>query len=327
MLGAQLALAGRLSAAASRRFQIYAITYRGRTEVEHGFADYLAERGIAADIIHRDIALDTGRLPALVQEIRQMRPDLVYTWGSGVTLGVVGASAKVDPARHITDIPVVFSLVAAPVSAGIVADLRSSGRNVTGVSHVATVAAQVQVMTAYRAFRRVGLIYSPNEPNALAVLQELRALGRRQGFAVLARPFNTDAGGRPSGEGAAAIVRALKADGAEWLYMPPDSFLSTQARGVVVPTALEAGLPVFASTEPLMAAGALVGLVSRYYNVGQFAAYKAEQILTRHVPPQRIPIETLSRFSLQISLPVARRLGMLPPLDMFNYAEFIDGNA
>ena len=105
--------------------------------------------------------------------------------------------------------------------------------------------------------------------------------------------------------------------------MPPDSFLGTQARGLVVPAALAAGLPAFASTEQLMASGALLGLVSHYYSVGQFAAYKAQQILSGQAPADRIPVETLTRLSLQVDLRVARRLGVLPPLEMFNYAELI----
>ncbi|WP_374403963.1 ABC transporter substrate-binding protein [Niveibacterium sp.] len=313
-------------ALAARPFRIYAVTYRGVTEVERGFADYFAERGIPVEITYRDIALDTARLPAVVEEIRRVRPDLVYTWGSGVTLGIAGPWDQADPARYITDIPVVFSLVAAPVSARIVPSMPSSRRNVTGVSHVASVATQMQVMSAYKAFRCVGVLYSSNEPNALAVLDDLRAEGRRRGFTVQARAFATDAAGKPTPEGVAGLIRELRRAGAEWLYLPPDSFLSTQAKGLVVPAALQAGLPAFASTEPLMAAGALAGLVSRYYTVGQFAGYKAEQILVNKQPPSRIPVETLTRFSLQIRLPVARRLGLLPPLAMFNYAEMLDAD-
>jgi putative ABC transport system substrate-binding protein len=72
-----------------------------------------------------------------------------------------------------------------------------------------------------------------------------------------------------------------------------------------------------------MSAGALLGLVSRYYSIGQFAAFKAEQILAGRMPASRIQVETLTRFSLQIDLRAARRLGILPPLEMFNYAELI----
>ena len=312
-----------IAATPPRPWRIHAVTYRGRTEVEHGFADYFAARGIPVEITWRDIALDTSRLPALVDEMRHARPDLIHAWGTGVTLGIVGRWDDADASRYIRDIPVVFSLVAAPVGAGIVRDVHVPGRAVTGVSHVASLEAQVQAMANYRPLRRVGMLYSPNEPNSAAVLQALQALGRRRGFAVLAEPFRVDATGQPSADGAADIVRRLQAAGADWLYMPPDSFLGTQARDVVVPAALAARLPAFASTEQLMAAGALLGLVSHYYNVGQFAAYKAEQILVGRTPPTQIPVETLTRFSLQINLRVARRLDVLPPLDMFNYAELI----
>jgi len=313
--------------AAPRPWRIWAITYRGKTDVERGFSDYLTTHGIPVEITWRDIALDPARLPALVDEIRALppdaKPDLIHTWGTGVTLGIVGRFDAPDRSRFITDIPVVFSLVASPVGAGILADLHAPGRAVTGVSHMAGLAEQVQAMASYRAFTKLGMLYSANEPNSAAVLRELQQLGRSRGFEMLAAPFGTDAAGRITGKGAAAVVQRFAASGAGWLYMPPDSFLNTQARDNVVPAALAAGLPAFASTEQLMAAGALLGLVSHYYNVGQFAAYKAAQILLDKLPPQRIPAEALPRFALQIDLGVARRLGVLPPLAMFNYAELI----
>jgi putative ABC transport system substrate-binding protein len=64
--------------------------------------------------------------------------------------------------------------------------------------------------------------------------------------------------------------------------------------------------------------------VSRYFSVGQFAAYKAEQILLQRRAPADIPVETLARFSLQVQMPVARQLGLLPPLSWFNHAELLE---
>jgi len=92
---------------------------------------------------------------------------------------------------------------------------------------------------------------------------------------------------------------------------------------VIIPAAMEQRLPTFASTEQLMETGALTGLVSRYHSIGQFTAYKAEQILVHKVPPSRIPVETLTRFSLQVRMDVAEALKLPPPLPMFNYAELI----
>ena len=79
------------------------------------------------EITYRDLNRDATRMPGFVEEIRATKPDLIYTWGTSVTLGVVGRLRRVDPAKHITDIPVVFTLVAAPVLAKIVPDLEVLG--------------------------------------------------------------------------------------------------------------------------------------------------------------------------------------------------------
>jgi putative ABC transport system substrate-binding protein len=323
MLASSDASAAQAPTSDAKPFRIYAITFRGMTDVEKGFQDYFVSRGIPVQITFRDLARDASRMPGFLDEIRREKPDLVYTWGTSVTLGVVGPFDAVDPKVHITDIPVVFTLVAAPVSAKIVARLKAPGRNVTGVSHVVPTETQVHAMGSYRPFKTLGVLYTPSEQNSVVILKELQDLGARKGFTVVAKPFRLDAAKKVTGEGAADLVREIKQARSDWLYLPPDSFLGTLAQKVVIPAATEAGLPTFASTEQLMESGALAGLVSRYHSIGQFTAYKAEQILLRKQRPGDIPVETLTRFSLQIRLPVAERLKLLPPLPMFNYAEIM----
>jgi hypothetical protein len=41
------------------------------------------------------------------------------------------------------------------------------------------------------------------------------------------------------------------------------------------------------------------------------------------IPPGRVPVETLTRFSLQVNLDTAEKLKLVPPLPMFNYAEIV----
>jgi putative ABC transport system substrate-binding protein len=64
----------------------------------------------------------------------------------------------------------------------------------------------------------------------------------------------------------------------------------------------------------------LTGLVSSYYLVGQFAAFKAAQILQKGMRARDIPIETLSRYSFIVRMEVAEQLDILPPVALFNYA-------
>jgi putative ABC transport system substrate-binding protein len=307
----------------ARPLRIFAITYRGMTEVEKGFEEYFASRKIPVQITYRDLNRDNARMPAFIEEIRATRPDVVYTWGTSVTLGVLGPYDAVDPAKHITDIPVVFTLVAAPALAKIVPE-GGTRKNVSGVIHIAPVSAQIQAMAAYRPFQKLGVLYTPSERNSVVILDEIRKIGRERGYDTISRTFRMDAQRKVTAEGAADLVRELKEAGAQWLYLPPDSFLGTLAQDVIIPTSMEVGMPTFASTEQLMQAGALSGLVSKYHSVGQFTAHKVEQILIEKMTPESVPIETLKRFSYQIRISAAEKLKLPPPLPMFSYAEILN---
>lgn len=311
--------------AQSRPFRIYRVTYRGRTEVEDGFDDYLAANGIAAEFIERDADRDPSKLPGFVEEIRAEKPDLVVTWGTSVTLGIAGRHDDPEPEAHVHDIPVVFALVSAPEESGLVESNETPARNVTGAVHIVPPETQLRAMHSYRPIESLGVLYTASEENSVAIVDELRSLRESMGFALVERQFRVGDDGRPTAEGIEALIAEIRAEGANWLYLLPDTFLGTQYDRVV-PAALEQRLPTFGAAElAIRRGGALVGLISRYYSVGQLAASKAVRVLRDGEDPGEIPIETLKRFSLIINLPVAEKLDLYPPIEMLNYAEVLTG--
>lgn len=314
-----------LAAGQGKPFTVFRITYRGRTEVEDGFDDYLASNGVAVEFIERDAGRDVARLPGFVQEIRELKPDLVYTWGTPVTLGIAGRYDAPDKQGFITDTPIVFALVAAPEASRLVADRLKPQRNVTGAVHVVPTETQLRAMRSYRAFSRLGVLYTATEQNSVSIVKELQALQTVMNFSLIERQFRADGEGRPSPDGIEELIGEIKQAGADWLYLLPDTFLGTQYNRVV-PAALAQRLPTFGAAElAIRQGGALVALVSRYYSVGQLAASKAVKILRDGIPVDQIPIETLQRFSLIINMPVAKQLELYPPIDMLNYAEVLTG--
>ncbi|MGF7158909.1 putative ABC transport system substrate-binding protein [Rhodoligotrophos appendicifer] len=302
--------------------RIYRITYRGRTAVEEGFDDYLAANGAKVEFIERDAQRDPSKIPGFVQEIHEMKPDLVYTWGTPVTLGTAGRYDAAEKAKYITEIPIVFALVSAPVQAGIVKSTEHPGRNVTGAVHVVPTETQLRAMESYRPFKKLGVLYSLNEQNSVSIVEDLKKLQGKLGFELIERTFRM-VDGKPVADGIPELIAEIKAAGADWLYLLPDTFLGTQY-SVVAPAALSEKLPTFGAAElAIREGGALVALVARYYSVGQLAASKALKILEQGIPPEDIPIETLKRFSLIINMPVAKQLELYPPIEMLNYAEVL----
>lgn len=307
-------------------YRIVMVLPRAEGQIELAFKEYFAKRGVALHsetIIHAGPAADPA---ALIAAIRAAQPDLIYTWGTPVTLAVAGRH-DVDAAtqaRHIFDIPVVFTSVTDPVAAGVVSSIERPGRNVTGASHLAPLAVQLNTIAAYRPFQRLGFIYNPNESNAVLIRDALRAQLTQQGLSLLEEPVPLTAEGQPDAARLPQLVAQLKARGAEFLYIGPDTFVGFTHRERVTRAAVEHGLPSFSAIEsPVRNAHALFGLFSPQANVGRFAAFKALRILQGEQSVAEEPIETLQHFSLLINMEVAQALALYPPLMLLNIADVL----
>jgi putative ABC transport system substrate-binding protein len=321
------AAAGMLGAGAARAqpkvHKIMMITWRGWEDACQGFADYFTERNIPVELILRDAAQNPATVTRHVLEAKATKPDLVYLWGTTTALVALGPYDAVDPAKHLADeVPAVFNIVTEPVWNKIVPSLDHPRRRATGTLYITAVAQQLATLAAYRPFRSMGITYSPIEGNSRAVVELLGQEGRRLGFELIDRPVPLDAAGKPMASALPGKVKEIAEAGAQWLYIAPDSFLNGN-KLPLTEAALSLGLPSFTSTEPyILQAHALFGLVSRYYAVGQFTAFKAEQILLG-TDPSAIPVEPLARFSLIVNVQTANRLKFYPPLSLLRYAETV----
>lgn len=294
--------------------RVYMILFRGETDVEAGFHQWFKEKRLHAEFTVRSVDMDAQRVPALLEEARAWRADLIYTWGTPVTMAVA--------AREF-DIPIVFTMVSAPIAAGLVQSLASSRRNLTGVSHVVPARQQMSAILSYRRVNRIGAIFNPNEVNARVAMREMRAEAERVGAEFAAHPVPLDAAGQPRADAIPGMLTAFAENKAQLIYIGPDSFIASQ-RILVTETALALGLPVFSAAEVALRDGsALFGLVAGYTNVGRLTAHKAAQILYHRVKPAALPIETPGTYSYLVNMDVARQLGMMPPARVLQFAEQI----
>lgn len=307
--------------------RVWQLLFRGETEAEQGFRDYLRERNFNIDLTVRNINRDRSKLPAIVAEIRAAKPDLIYTWGTPNSIAVLGPFDAVDPAKHITDIPVVFTMVADPVGAKLAPKWDGTTRNATGTSNSVPLDAQIKAMASYRPVRKLGVIFNPAEPNSVANIASLKALQADLGFELMAMAVGLDVKQVPIPADVPQMVEKLAAAKVDWIYIGPDTFIGDQ-RGPLTAKAIESGVPVFTGTElEVRTSDALCGLVARYYTVGQFAADKAMQILRDGVHASKIPVERIKSFSLVINMRAAKALKLYPPMALLKYAELININA
>jgi putative ABC transport system substrate-binding protein len=306
--------------AQEKTHKVMMILFRGITPAETGFMDHLRGR-LPVDFLVRDVARERVKVRQFVEEARRERVDLIYTFGTSVTLDVVGAAGKVDPAVHVTNIPIVFNIVADPVGAGLAPAFAATGRNLTGVSHLVPMVDQLRAMQRFRQVTKLGVIYNVSEPNSRLAVAQLRALAAQ--FKLELVEAAVISGPRPDAGEVAEAMRPLIAARPGFIYLPSDSSLIERA-ATIVELALPAGIPIISATEgPIRQDGALMGLVTNYANAGAFAGYKAEQILRGKEAVRSIPIETLQRFTLVVNMATAVHLGVYPPLDLIKIAELL----
>ncbi len=310
-----------------KKLRIYMVLWRGITEAEKGFMDwfkdYPASRNTAVDFIIRDCQKDSAALNPMKAEIRAIKPDLIYIFGTTATQKIAGIAGGPDSSDSITDIPIVFNIVAYPVTAGLISNEKSSGRNLTGVSHLVPVEAQLNAMKSVRPFQKLGIIFNPEEDNALASVNLLENFAKTHSFALIKAPVKTGNDKKPLAESIPDTMMSLIKEKPDFIYLPSDSFIISHATKITA-IANSQHTPTFSATEePIRFCNAFMGLVSLYYNAGRFAGYKAEQILMEKKKPADIPIETLNRFSLLINMNAGHEIGFYPPVKVLKYAEII----
>lgn len=314
---------GLAAAAEPRPYHVMMLLYRGCEEACQGFQDYFRRQKVPVRFTLRDAEQDKRRIPGFVAEAKRLKPDLVLAWGTSVAQEAVGEWDKADPARHITDIPVVFMAVTDPVQSRLVPSLAGSGRNVAGTLYLLPAAEQLRAARSYLDFRKLGFLYNPAEANSKVSLEDVRAQADRFGFELVVETLPLDASGRPRPQDIPARVAALAAAGVDLLYFSPDSFINSQ-RKLVTAEALARRLPVFAAAEaPVVFADALLGVVIRYDLMGRFTARQALRILQDGVAPGSLAVELPRQFSYLVNLRVARQLGRYPPLPLLDIAEIV----
>lgn len=306
-------------------YTIAIVIPREEQNIERGFRDYLVKRLLP---VRFETIRYTGKpsdAQALIDEVRALKPDLIYTWNTSTTLALAGRADSPPSAGYIRDIPIVFTEVTDPVSSGLLGQLDPPKRNVTGVSHVAPLTVQLNAMRSYRPFKRLGYLVNPAESNTQGIATGLRAMAEKMNFELLEESVPVDANGAPNPNALPELIKRLAERQADLLYIGPSTFLALTHRELVTSAAMNERLPTFCATESIVRQShCMFGLFANGSNVGRFAAYKASQILIDHVPAEQIPAQTLQRFSLLINMPVAKALELYPPLSLLNVAEVIE---
>jgi putative ABC transport system substrate-binding protein len=313
-------------AQAEDRKQILGVFYEGCESICEGFKAGMAESGFPADVTILDLEQDKSRLPAAVAKAREMPADLVLTYGTSGTLGVIGTLDDVNDPQYLHEIPVVFTIVADPFGTRIAESFEGSGRaNVAGTFNRVPEEVNIEVIRQYDpAFNKLGLLYNTNERNSVIKTEELKRIAPTLGVELVALEIGLGADGKPDVAQIPKLLADLRERGVEWIYVGSSSFLNSNGE-FFTKTAVENGIAVVSPYEPLVRKyQALLSIAARLEDVGRLAAEQALKILRDGARPGDLPIVRATDFAYVVNMDVAKKLNRFPPFAFLQVAEVVN---
>lgn len=315
------------NSAYAARYQAMIVTWSGGCEEAcAGVLAYFKDKGIDAEFLLRDAGGRKEALTGFVAEARSSRVNLIVTHGTNATLGIAGRLSEMNRPGFAAEIPKVFMIVADPVAAGLVRSLDAPGRpDLTGTYNRVPERVNIETLRAYRPqFKRLGLLYHANEPNSVMKRDELASLSKSMGFELLARELPLGPNGQPKANEIAAQMAALKGAGADFVYLGSSTFLRENSK-LLAESAARLGIPVLSPYESLARDGqALLSVAARYADVGRLAGQQAEKILRGKATAGSLPVLSMTKFAVLINMQVAKKLNLMPPLDLLQIAETVN---
>jgi putative tryptophan/tyrosine transport system substrate-binding protein len=238
------------------------------------------------------------RLPALAQELVQLRPSVILAPASGPAVAAKHATAA---------IPIVSPALADAVHLGLVASESRPGGNVTGITPYVKGLPAKQLELAREIVpgaSRIGVLANLSDPKAPAQWQELEAAGHELGVkVVMADAHNPDDLDR--------AFQALAGRRTGVVIVLQTSMLLSERRRIAA-LAAATRLPVVYGYREHVDDGGLISYGVDLRACFRRSAYYVQKILNG-VPPGDLPIEFPTKLELVINLKTAKALGLAVP--------------
>lgn len=175
-------------------------------------------------------------------------------------------------AVKLTDsMPVIFSAVTDPVSAGLVSDLNAP-TTMTGTSDAIAVDQIIDLaMQFVPEAKKVGYIYNPGEANSVANLGKLEQIAQEQGFTVETASVSSSADLQT-----ATTVLAQKVD---FIFVANDNTVA-EGMPIVAQEAKKLNKLVFTGADSMVMDGGFATVGIDYASLGQETANMVDKVLT-----------------------------------------------
>jgi putative ABC transport system substrate-binding protein len=193
-----------------------------------GIIEGLKQQGVAAETTYQSAQ---GQ-PATAAQIARS-----FLGSSPAVIVAISTPSAQAAAAATKDVPVVFTAVTDPVSAGLVTDLNHPGGNVTGLSDLSPLSQHLDlILEISPEVKTLGIPYNPGEANAVTLLKLMTGYANERGLKVVEATASKSAD-------VVAAARSLAGE-VDAIYVPTDNTIVSALESLIV-VARQAKVPVF----------------------------------------------------------------------------------
>jgi len=195
-------------------------------------------------------------------------------------------------ANATKDIPIVFSAVTDPVSAGLVKDLQKPGGNVTGVSDMTPVDRQIEMLKyLFPNVKNLGTVYNAGEVNSVVTNDLAKKACEKNGMSLFEATVSTTADVAMATQSLVGKVDAI--------YVSTDNTV-VSALETVIKVCQDKKIPLILADPTTLEKGATLALGFDYYLHGRQTGDIVARILKGEKPAD-IPVEFAKRLVLKVN--------------------------
>lgn len=235
--------------------------------------------------------------------LNQIATDLIAEEVDVIVPIATPAAMIMQAATEENQIPVIFSAVSDPVSAGLVDSMDAPGSNITGTSDALNTQAIMEMMfAADENIEKVGLLYNKSEDSSKQPIEDAKAYLDDKGIAYVEKTGTTN-------DEISLAADALVAEGVDAVFTPTDNTVMTAELAIYEKFA-DAGIPHYAGADSFALNGAFCGFGVNYVELGTATADMVVELLVNGADPAETPVQTLSNGIATVNTEIAAKVNI-----------------
>ena len=263
--------------------------------IQSRLAELGQEKNVTFTVKFQNGQADSNVMNQIIENFKNDKVDLMIGVATSVAMAMQAATEN-------SGIPVVFSAVSDPVSAGLVEALDKPGENITGTSDFLDATAVMNLMFAANPeIQKVGLLYDVGQDSSKTAIETAKSYLQSKGVTVVEKTGRTN-------DELIQAAQNLVAEKVEAIFTPTDNTVM-KAELAIYEILADAKIPHYTGADSFALNGAFLGYGVDYANLGKETANMVCEILVDKKPVSSMNVRTFDNGTATINTEICEKLG------------------